>query len=136
MFKKQTISSWGAPLTQPTYSKFPQLTTKMLATTTDLFSQNEKNNDSANNTPVSLIATFNNPGNSESLSKMLLHCSFAGYKLSSKALVQNLPLLNGLYENILCIMALHAVLSYSQTFQGKRGGSQEEGGEQGGGSQR
>ena len=88
----------------------------MLASTTDLFSQNEKNNDSANNTPVSLIATFNNPGNSESLSKMLLHCSFAGYKLSSKALVQNLPLLNGLYENILCIMALHAVLFYFQTW--------------------
>ena len=42
---------------------------------------------------------------------------FDGYKLSSRALAQNLPLLNGLYVGILCTMALHVVLFYFQMWK-------------------
>ena len=40
-----------------------------------------------------------------------------GYKLNSRALAQNLPLLNWLYVGILCTMVLHCVLFYFQMWK-------------------
>ena len=42
----------------------------------------------------------------------LLQDLFGGYKLNSRALVQNLPLLNGLYVGILSAMGVHVVLYF------------------------
>ena len=65
--------------------------------------------------------TFNNTTdyseNSESLGESVLHSFFDGYKLSSRALAQNLPLLNRLYLGVLCTMALHVELFYFQMWK-------------------
>ena len=54
---------------------------------------------------------------SENSGEMVFGSFFDGYKLSSRALAQNLPLLNGLYVGILCTMALHGVLFYFQMWK-------------------
>ena len=51
------------------------------------------------------------------IGNQVLHSLFDGYRLSSTALVQNLPLLNGLYVGILVTMALHASLFYWQLWK-------------------
>ena len=99
----------------------------------DLFSQKEENEGNINYRTTSLFSTTTAPfngitfhttdnfntttDNSESLGKTILHSFFDGYKLSSRALVQNLPLLNGLYVVILCTMLLHVVLFYFQMWR-------------------
>ena len=47
-----------------------------------------------------------------SIGDQVLHSFFDGYQLSSRALVQNRPLLNGLYVSVLVAIALHASLFY------------------------
>ena len=47
----------------------------------------------------------------------MLHSFFDGYQLSSRALVQNLPLLNGLYVGVLVAIALQAGLFYWQMWK-------------------
>ena len=93
----------------------------------DLFGQSEDNSDTTTKTTLSLINSTVDPSkatffttiteDSESLGETVLHSFFAGYKLSSRALVQNLQLLNGLFAGILCTMALHVGLFYFQTWK-------------------
>ena len=47
----------------------------------------------------------------------MLHSFSDSYKLSSRALVQNLPLLNGLYVGVLVAIAMHAGLFYWQMWK-------------------
>ena len=53
----------------------------------------------------------------QSFGNAVLHSLFDSYNLSSTALVQNLPLLNGLYICILCKIVLHAVLFFFQVWK-------------------
>ena len=52
-----------------------------------------------------------------SIGDHVLHSFFDSYKLSSRALVQNLPLLNRLYVSILVSIALHISLFYWQIWK-------------------
>ena len=72
-----------------------------------------------NTTQASINATTFNSTIEEqaSLSEKVLHSFFDGYELSSRALVQNLPLLNGLYVGILITIVLHAGLFYWQKWK-------------------
>ena len=56
----------------------------------------------------------------------VLHSFFDGYQLSSRALVQNLPLLNGLYVGILSTIVLHAGLFYWQIWKPFENAEEEE----------
>ena len=53
----------------------------------------------------------------ELVTNLVAHSFFDGYKLSSRALAQNLPLLNGLYVGILFSMVPHIVLLYFQMWK-------------------
>ena len=89
----------------------------------DLFWQDE----STNNTSLPLTNTNNSSINAttfnstmdepSSIGDHVLHSFFGSYKLSSRALVQNLPLLNGLYVGVLVAIALHAGLFYWQMWK-------------------
>ena len=86
----------------------------------DLFWEDESTNNTslplANTTQASINATTFNSTMDEpsSIGDHVLHSFFDSYKLSSRALVQNLPLLNGLYVGVLVAIALHAGLFYWQ----------------------
>ena len=89
----------------------------------DLVWEDESTNNTSlpltNTTQASINATtFNStmddPG---SIGDQVLHSFFDGYQLSSRALVQNLPLLNGLYVGILVTIALHGGLFYWQIWK-------------------
>ena len=86
----------------------------------DLFWQDEGTNNTSlpltNTTQASINATTFNSTMDEpsSIGDHVLHSFFDSYKLSSRALVQNLPLLNGLYVGVLVAIALHAGLFYWQ----------------------
>merc|ERR1711973_416906 len=89
----------------------------------DLFWQDE----STNNTSLPLTNTNNSSINAttfngttdepSSIGDHVLHSFFDGYQLSSRALVQNLPLLNGLYVGVLVAIVLHAGLFYWQMWK-------------------
>ena len=65
-----------------------------------------------------MATTFNsNMDDPGTISDQVLHSFFDGYKLSSRSLVQNPPLLNGLYVGILVAIALHAGLFYWQMWK-------------------
>ena len=69
---------------------------------------------------VSAVAPLSNNADHESFSESVfntLHSLDDGYKLNSRALAQNLPLLNWLYVGILCTMVLHCVLFYFQMWK-------------------
>ena len=89
----------------------------------DLFWEDESTNNAslplANTTQASINATTSNStmDNPGSLGDQVLHSFFDGYQLSSRALVQNLPLLNGLYVGILVTIVLHAGLFYWQKWK-------------------
>ena len=72
-----------------------------------------------NTTKASINATTFNSTMDEpsSIGDQVLHSFFDSYKLSSRALVQNLPLLNGLYVGVLVAIALHAGLFYWQMWK-------------------
>ena len=89
----------------------------------DLFWEDESTNNNSlpltNTTQASINATtFNStieePG---SIGDQVFHSFFDGYQLSSRALVQNLPLLNGLYIGVLVTIALHVGLFYWQMWK-------------------
>ena len=84
----------------------------------DLLWQDESTNNTSlpltNTTWASINAnTFNGTTDEpSSIGDQVLHSFFDGYQLSSRALVQNRPLLNGLYVSVLVAIALHASLFY------------------------
>ena len=89
----------------------------------DLVWQDESTNNTSlpltNTTQASIDATTFNSTMDEpsSIGDHVLHSFFDSYKLSSRALVQNLPLLNGLYVGVLVAIALHAGLFYWQMWK-------------------
>ena len=89
----------------------------------DMVWQDESTNNNSlpltNTTKASINATTFNSTMDEpsSIGDQVLHSFFDSYKLSSRALVQNLPLLNGLYVGVLVAIALHAGLFYWQTWK-------------------
>ena len=89
----------------------------------DMVWQDESTNNNSlpltNTTQASINATtFNSTmDDPASLGDQVLHSFFDGYQLSSRALVQNLPLLNGLYVGVLVAIALHAGLFYWQMWK-------------------
>ena len=83
----------------------------------DLVWQDESNNNTSLLLTNTLInaTTFNSTVDKQaSINDHLDHSFFDGYQLSSRALVQNLPLLNGLYVGVLVTISLHAGLFYWQ----------------------
>ena len=72
-----------------------------------------------NTTQASINATGFNSTTDEpsSISNKVLRSFFDGYKLSSRALVQNIPLLNGLYVGVLVAIPLHAGVFYWQMWK-------------------
>ena len=82
----------------------------------DLFWEDESTNNTSlpltNTTQASIDATTFNSTMDEpsSIGDHVLHSFFDGYQLSSRALVQNLPLLNGLYVGVLVAIVLHVSL--------------------------
>ena len=86
----------------------------------DLVWQDESNNNTSLLLTNTLInaTTFNSTVDKQaSINDHLDHSFFDGYQLSSRALVQNLPLLNGLYVGILVTIVLHASLFYWQKWK-------------------
>ena len=84
----------------------------------------EETSDSINKTTTNSTQAPSNFTNMKGISESpqsfgnaVLHSLFDSYNLSSKALVQNLPLLNGLYICILCNIVLHAVLFFFQVWK-------------------
>ena len=84
----------------------------------------EKTSDNINKTTTNSTQAPSNFTNMKGISESpqsfgnaVLHSLFDGYNLSSTALVQNLPLLNGLYICILCNIVLHAVLFFFQVWK-------------------
>ena len=89
----------------------------------DLFWEDESTNNTSlpltNTTNSSINATTFN-GTTDEPSRIgdhVLHSFFDSYQLSSRALVQNLPLLNGLYVGVLVTIVLHAGLFYWQMWK-------------------
>ena len=80
------------------------------ASTDTFLSTNNKTRSHLNTTNFSL-------SNPRSTGSHLLQDLFGGHKLSSRALVQNLPLLNGLYVGILSAMGVHVVLFFFQMWK-------------------
>ena len=86
----------------------------------DLFWQDESTNNTSLPLTNTLInaTTFNGTMDEpSSIGDHVLHSFQDSYKLSSRALVQNLPLLNGLYVGVLVAIALHAGLFYWQMWK-------------------
>ena len=89
----------------------------------DLFWEDESTNNTSlpltNTTQASINATTFNSTMDEpsSIGDHVLHSFFDGYQLSSGALVQDLPLLNGLYVGVFVAIALHTGLFYWQMWK-------------------
>merc|ERR1719507_146880 len=66
---------------------------------------------------TTFTTTTDNPESYDEYFRGILVESVLHYKLSSRALAQNLPLLNGLYVGILFTMALHVGLFYFQMWK-------------------
>ena len=78
-------------------------------------------NDKTNPKFNSLMTTFNNTASQKSQNPVSISESFVEEvqqcQWSFPALLQNIPLLNGLYVGVLCTMVLHIVLFYFQLWQ-------------------